>query len=91
MQTRRKFLINASLALAACSIPASGCSGIHSAKFQPPRIRRALVVWNSQTGHTRQVAGIIKETLEKNGIPVTASDYRHVDSGNFATGTTCIL
>ena len=41
--------------------------------------RNALVVWYSQTGHTRRIGGIIGQEWRKAGLAVDVADYHDMD------------
>jgi ferredoxin/flavodoxin len=86
MEDRRKFLKQCLIGCAAggfvMAAPGlSACAG--SAKPQNPISRknpkRALVVWFSQTGHTRRIGLIIRHAWEKAGLRADGADYRTFD------------
>jgi ferredoxin/flavodoxin len=79
MQSRRTFMKETAAALAAAA--AGGISALASAarkKMQAGRPRRGLVVWYSQTGNTERHGRLIARVWEKQGLAVTAGDYRDI-------------
>ncbi|MGD9974496.1 MAG: EFR1 family ferrodoxin [Desulfatirhabdiaceae bacterium] len=81
MDDRRTFLKKGSLALLALSTSASLFpmrvhAGTEMTVTDP---RSAAVIWYSQTGNTERTGRLIAETFRKNGLNVTATDYRNFD------------
>lgn len=71
------------LAWAALSVP--GCSGdrmaVHSpVDFKTRNPRKALVLWYSQTGHTRRYGEYAAHVLKESGLKVDACDIRYCKS-----------
>jgi ferredoxin/flavodoxin len=86
MEDRRKFLKQCLIGCAAggFALAAPGLSAYASAARPQNQIskrnpKRALVVWFSQTGHTRRIGLIIRHAWEKAGLTVDGVDYRKID------------
>lgn len=86
METRRRFIKTcmAGCAIGCAAVTAPGLSLYASAgRPQNPITRknpgRALVVWYSQTGHTRRIGRIIRQAWEKAGLTVDGGDYREIE------------
>ncbi|MCU0848471.1 MAG: 4Fe-4S binding protein [Spirochaetes bacterium] len=81
-ETRKSFIIKTAAAAAALSIPGAGLFSEEkprpAMKFGKPK--KALVVWYSQTGHTRRIGRIIARAWERKGLKVTTADYREIDA-----------
>lgn len=84
-ESRRQFLKQCltGCAVGLVTIAASGMSAdAFAGRPQRPIVKtnpkRALVIWNSQTGHTRRIGRIIRHTWQKAGLAVTGSDYRNI-------------
>ena len=81
METRRSFLKKSAITCAAISLP--GCSTGHAKRtFRPMKTRQprnALVLWYSQTGHTRRIGRVIARAWKKSGLEVDGSDIREID------------
>ncbi len=87
MESRRTFLKKS--ALAAATLPAlSSCVNISTIKakvpLKPKKIRKAGVLWYSQTGNTQKCGKVLAKTFEKNGITVTSGDLRDLDQTKIA-------
>lgn len=86
-EERRAFiktgLVTGGLGLLAMSLPGLSLSGCTEPPPLNPVTKRspqtALVVWFSQTGHTRRIGRIIQNAWEKAGLKVTGGDYRQLD------------
>lgn len=82
METRRSFLIKG---MAGClAIAMSDVTGCCSSVKSYPEIKtrspsRALVIWYSQTGHTRRIGRVIGSEWTRAGLSVDLSDYRDID------------
>jgi len=48
-------------------------------KMKTNNPKKALIVWYSQTGHTKRIGQIIADTWQKQGIKVDTSDIRNFD------------
>lgn len=85
MENRRTFLKKGSLALLALSTPASlfPVSLRAGMKMTVTDPKTAAVIWYSQTGNSERTGRLIAETFNKNGLKVTASDYRNFDPESF--------
>lgn len=82
MKERREFLKFMAGALAALLLPGCGRSGgarVLPMKKSGRRPVRGAVVWYSQAGHTERNGMIIARAWRKQGIKVTAGDYREID------------
>jgi ferredoxin/flavodoxin len=89
MESRRTFLKKSALIGAAAALPAipSGCtiSTIEAnASIEPGKIRKASVVWYSQTGNTQKCGKVLARTFEKKGITVIEGEVRDVDRTNIS-------
>ncbi len=79
MDNRRTFLKKSAIACAALSVP--GCStnlmANQSTKgFRTQDPKKALVLWYSQTGHTKRYGQLIAHILKQNNMAVDACDIR---------------
>jgi ferredoxin/flavodoxin len=83
MMNRRTFLIGSAALAAGMIFPQNGrVLGKQNAgrvKMKTGTPKKGAVVWYSQTGNTGRHGRLIARTWEKNGIKVTASDYRNMD------------
>lgn len=86
-ESRRQFLKQCltGCAVGCVAIAAPGMSvDAFAVRPQHPIVKtnpkRALVIWNSQTGHTRRIGRIIRHVWEKAGLAVTGSDYRKIET-----------
>ena len=84
MESRRTFLKKSALAAAAAAVPAaSSCVSISTIKANVPmksnEVRKAAVLWYSQTGNTQKCGKVLAKTLEKKGIKVVYGDLRNFD------------
>jgi ferredoxin/flavodoxin len=81
MPSRRRFLKTGSLAAASLALPA--CGGTHCEQnfqaFKPGKVKRALVVWFSQTGNTQRVGRLTAAVWRTRGIQVDESEIRGFD------------
>ncbi|TAL39877.1 MAG: 4Fe-4S dicluster domain-containing protein [Spirochaetes bacterium] len=81
MESRRRFLAKSAVAGLALSLP--GCSSPGKTDTTIPiRSRKpgsALVVYFSQTGHTKRIGRLIAKTWEKAGIKTDAHDVRDIN------------
>lgn len=86
MISRKDFIRKSALTAAAISIPASGL--LSEVKKYPAmksnNPKKALVIWYSQTGHTRRIGRIISKAWEKKGIKTDSADYRYVDPASLS-------
>jgi ferredoxin/flavodoxin len=82
METRRTFLKKSVLTAAALPV-LSSCVNISTIKAKVPmkskKLRKAAVLWYSQTGNTQKCGEVLAKTFEKNGITVIYGDIRDVD------------
>ncbi|MBA3009806.1 MAG: EFR1 family ferrodoxin [Proteobacteria bacterium] len=81
MNNRRCFIKKSILATAALTVPAlPACVTISTTTAKVPmrsgRVDRALVLWYSQTGHTRRCGEVLAAALADKGIKVQAHDIR---------------
>ena len=81
MDTRRTFIKKSLVAGAAMSITSlPSCVTLGTTKARVPmksgKIGRALVLWYSQTGHTKRCGRVIAKTLAQRGVGVEAADLR---------------
>ena len=83
MESRRTFLKKSVLIAAATATPAltPSCVTISSIKSKVPMtskaIRKAAVLWYSQTGNTQKCGKVLAKTFEKKGITVIYGDLRN--------------
>lgn len=83
MESRRGFIKTCltGCAIGCVAVAAPGLS-VQACASRPQNLitrrnpKRALVVWYSQTGHTRRIGLIIRHAWEKAGLTVTGMDYR---------------
>ena len=87
METRKSFITKTAFAAAAIALPVEEL--ISAVKEYPPmktkNPQKALIIWYSQTGHTRRIGMILEKAWEKKGIKVDALDYRRVDKEKMAS------
>ena len=85
MESRRTFLKKSALTAATlATLPAlSSCVTISTIKARVPMkskgIRKAAVLWYSQTGNTQKCGKVLAKTFEKKGITVIYGDLRDFD------------
>jgi len=85
MESRRTFLKKSALTAATlATLPAlSSCVTISTIKAKVPmkskKIRKAAVLWYSQTGNTQKCGKVLAKTFEKKGITVIYGDLRDFD------------
>jgi len=85
MESRRIFLMKSALtATTLASWPVlSACVNISKIKAKVPMksniIRKATVVWYSQTGNTQKCGKVLAKTFENKGIMVSYGDMRNLD------------
>jgi hypothetical protein len=95
MESRRIFLKKSALtATALASWPVlSACVNISRIKAKVPmksnEVRRAAVVWYSQTGNTQKCGKVLAKTFENNGITVSYGDMRNLDQKKMPDGFHC--
>jgi len=84
METRKSFIIKTAAAAAALSVPGAGLFSREEPRqaMKTGKPKKALVVWYSQTGHTRRIGRIIARAWERKGLGVTAADYREIDKAS---------
>jgi ferredoxin/flavodoxin len=87
MESRRTFLKKS--ALTAATLPVlSSCVNISTIQANVPMksnvIRKAAVLWYSQTGNTQKCGKVLAKTLEKNEISVVHGDLRDFNMANIA-------
>ncbi len=91
MKTRRKFIKDLSMGAVLLSAPTiPGCFSIKTITAKVPlksrKVKRALVLWHSQTGYTKINAQLIAKTLESLNIQVISSkidDYHSEQINQF--------
>jgi len=86
MENRRTFIKQCLAGCAAgCVALATPGWSLHASSGRPPNPitkrnpRRALVIWYSQTGHTRRIGRIILHAWQKEGLAVDGADYREIE------------
>jgi hypothetical protein len=85
MESRRTFLKKRALTAATlATLPAlSSCVNISTIKAKVPmkskKIRKAAVLWYSQTDNTQKCGKVLAKTFEKKGITVIYGDLRDFD------------
>ena len=84
MESRRVFLKKTALTAAAAAVPTlSSCVSISTIKAKVPikskEIRKAAVLWYSQTGNTQKCGKVLAKTFKKKGITVVFGDLRDFD------------
>jgi len=90
MENRRTFLKKSTLAVAtAVALPTlSSCVTISTIKAKVPMksngIKKAAVLWYSQTGNTKKCGKVLAKTFEKKGITVDYGDIRNFDKSKIA-------
>jgi ferredoxin/flavodoxin len=87
LNTRRTFLKKSLLAATALSVtPLPSCVTMSTTKAKVPmksgQVNRALVLWYSQTGHTRRCGEVLAKRLAQNGLIVEFSDIRDFQKEN---------
>jgi ferredoxin/flavodoxin len=86
MENRRSFLKKSSLLMLTLAAPGCTISGAQTYhKMNPKKPQTAAVFWYSQTGNTERTGKHIAATLRKNGLTVTASEYREFDKSALGT------
>jgi len=82
MNTRRYFLKMGVFTTAALSLPINyACHQKHHFHAGKPRaVRRALVLWFSQTGNTQRIGRLLAAVWRKQGVDVTTSEIRKFNS-----------
>jgi len=86
MESRRTFIKKSVLAAAAAALPSvSSCVNISTIKAKVPmksnEVKKAAVLWYSQTGNTQKCGKVLAKTFEKNGILVIDEDLRKMPDG----------
>lgn len=81
MQSRRAFIKAGALGAATLTIPPiQGCIGLgkirSSAPLKARPLKKAVVLWFSQTGYTERNGKLIAKTFEKKGIEVLSAEIR---------------
>ena len=89
MESRRTFLKKTALTAAAAAVPTlSSCVSISTIKAKVPikskEVRKAAVLWYSQTGNTKKCGKVLAKTFEKKGIAVSYGDLRDFDQTKIA-------
>jgi ferredoxin/flavodoxin len=84
MQNRRKFMKTSAAAAMALSIPSLyGCINIGTIRsgfpMKPTPVKKAVVLWYSQTGYTERNGKLLARALGKREIALSASDIRDFD------------
>lgn len=85
MESRRTFLKKSAFtAASAIALPTlSSCITINTIKAKVPinskEIKKAIILWYSQTGNTQKCGKVLAKTFEKNGVAVTDGDLRNFD------------
>ena len=83
MKSRRTFIKKCLAGWLAITVPGwTACSVIgrpHS-PITRRNPKRGLVIWYSQTGHTRRIGRLIQHTWQKAGLTVDGGDYREMGS-----------
>ena len=71
---------------ASLSIPAwlTGCAVTDARATQPREVKRALVIWYSQTGNTARIGRLIAAVWQKQGIAVDSAEIREIDPSDCA-------
>ncbi len=67
------------VAMAAPGLPISVHAKLPQNPISKRNPQRALVIWYSQTGHTRRIGHIISHSWKKAGLTVEGADYREID------------
>jgi ferredoxin/flavodoxin len=83
MKTRREILQLSAAGLITAAVP--GCSSMikkQTLSEEKRKIKKAAVIWFSQTGHTERIGRIISDVLKKENITVIHGDYRFIDKKN---------
>ena len=84
MESRRTFLKKSALVATMAALPTvSSCIRISTIKAKVPikskEIKKAAVLWYSQTGNTQKCGEVLAGTFEKKGIIVISGDIRGFD------------
>jgi len=80
METRRSFLVKWIMFLIALATSCNAQARKRESRLKNGgEINRALVLWYSQTGHTKRNARLIAHVWEKRGLDVVASEVREFD------------
>jgi ferredoxin/flavodoxin len=86
MENRREFIKQcmAGCAIGCLTAAAPGLSVLACAPRPQNQISKrnpksALVIWFSQTGHTRRIGRVIRHAWEKAGLAVDGADYREIE------------
>ena len=86
MENRRTFLKKSTIAAVAAAALStlSSCVTISTIKAKVPMkssgIKKAAVLWYSQTGNTRKCGKVLAETFQNKGITVDSGDLRNFDN-----------
>ena len=82
MISRRAFVLAAIPAAAGLTASCRGMTkGVKTVStMKKGEIKKGLVVWYSQAGNTARAGRVIASAWEKQGLSVTACDYRDIDS-----------
>ena len=96
MESRRTFLKKSALTVAATALPAlCSCAGTGTIKAEVPmksnEIRKATVLWYSQTGNTQKCGKVLAKTFEKEGITVNYGDLRDLDRQKVADADLIVI
>ena len=89
METRRSFLKKTALIGASVSFPTlSSCSTLKTEKtriaLKPREVKKAAILWYSQTSNTEKCGIVISKTFEKAGVKVVSGDFRSIDKLNIS-------
>ena len=84
------------LGAAALAVPATqGCVGMGKirakAPLQPRPLKKAVVLWYSQTGYTQRAGQLLAKTFEKKGAIVVAAEIREIDLEQIAEADLIVL
>ncbi len=84
--SRRSFLKTCAVLAGAFSVPgtAKAATSEKARPMKPMTPEKALVLWYSQTGHTRRAGRLMASVWEKQGLKVKAADIRKVNPGEAA-------
>jgi ferredoxin len=96
VENRRTFLAKSAAAAMALSTPVlSGCINISPIRakvpMKPTEVKKAVVLWYSQTGYSQRNGKLLAQTMEKKGIIVSASDIRDFDTHGINSADLIIL
>jgi len=79
-KSRRRFLKETALAGAAVALTGTQLAALDRVRpVKNTAPRKAAVVWYRQAGHTARVGKLVAARWRKNGLEVTAADYRDLD------------